>query len=338
MRFRSIAVITLLSCAAVGGARAQTTPQDPQCNNNAADVCQQALDLVSYMVPQLGISITGGNVTLGQGGALGGLPHFTIGLRANVLSGAVPQVQSPNVATGPGFAATRRNPYPTSLTPLGLPAIDASVGLFKGVPLGLTNVGGVDLLLSMSYIPKITKDATSSSVKVEPNSSTQIGYGVRIGLLQESLVVPGVAFSYFKRDLPTTSITGTFTPVGTNDTLAINNMSVKTNAWRLTASKSLILFTIAAGVGGDSYDTKASVHAGLHHTLPIPVTGTSDVSFARKMSRTNYFADLGMNILLLKIVGEVGMVSGGSMPTYNVFKTAADASHVYGSVGLRLGF
>jgi len=334
MRFRSIAVATLLSFAAVGSARAQTTPQNSQCTGNAADVCQQALDLVSYMVPQLGVSITGGNVTLGQGGSLGGLPHFTIGLRANVLSGAVPNIQSPTV----GATATRRNPYPTSKTPFGLPALDASVGLFKGVPLGMTNVGGVDLLLSMSYIPKISKDATSSSVSVEPNSSTQIGYGVRVGLLQESLVVPGVAFSYFKRDLPTTSITGTFTQVGTNDTLAVNNMAVKTNAWRLTASKSLILFTIAAGVGGDSYDTKAGVHAGLHHTVPLVVNSTSDVSFARKMTRTNYFADLGMNILLLKIVGEIGMVSGGSMPTYNVFSTAADASHVYGSVGLRLGF
>ena len=334
MRFRSIAVASLLSFAAAGSARAQTTPQDPSCTGNAADVCQQAMDLISYMVPQLGVSITGGNVTLGQGGALGGLPHFTIGLRANVLSGAVPSLQTPSF----GATATRRNPYPTSSTPFGLPAIDASVGLFKGVPLGLTNVGGVDLLLSMSYIPKISKDAGSSSIKIDPNSSTQIGYGVRVGLLQESLVVPGVAFSYFKRDLPTTSITGTFTttvPI-VNDTLAVNNMSVKTNAWRLTASKSLILFTLAAGVGGDSYDTKAGVHSGLHHTPGG--TATSDVSFARKMTRTNYFADLGMNILLLKIVGEIGMVSGGSMPTYNVFSTAADASRVYGSVGLRLGF
>ena len=56
------------------------------------------------------------------------------------------------------------------------------------------------------------------------------------------------------------------------------------------------------------------------------------------MSRMNYFADLSMNLLLLKIVGEVGMVSGGKMPTYSTFETAADASRMYGSVGLRLGF
>lgn len=334
MRFRSIAVVTLLSFGATGTARAQT-PVDPQCTSagNAQDVCQQAVDLLSYMVPQLGISITGGNPTLGQGGTLGGLPHFTVGLRANVLAGAVPQVQTPTVG-----AATRRNPYATSNTFLGLPAVDASVGLFKGLPLGVTNVGGIDLLLSASYVPKINKDDGSSSVKVAPNSAMQLGYGVRIGLLQESLLVPGVSFSYLKRDLPATTITGTFKTATSNDSLVLNNLALKTNAWRLTASKSLILFTIAAGVGQDTYDVKSGIHAGLHHTLPLVVNSTTDVNLARKMTRTNYFADVAMNLLIVKLVGEIGMVSGGEMPTYNTFSTAANASRTYGSVGLRVGF
>jgi hypothetical protein len=48
------------------------------------------------------------------------------------------------------------------------------------------------------------------------------------------------------------------------------------------------------------------------------------------MTRTNYFADLQMNLLLFKLVGEVGMVSGGEAPTHNTFTTAADASRMYG--------
>jgi hypothetical protein len=59
---------------------------------------------------------------------------------------------------------------------------------------------------------------------------------------------------------------------------------------------------------------------------------------SQKMTRTNYFADLSMNILLVKIVGSVGMVSGGDVPTHNTFSTAADASRMYGSVGIRFGF
>ena len=55
--------------------------------------------------------------------------------------------------------------------------------------------------------------------------------------------------------------------------------------------------------------------------------------------RTNYFADLSFNILLAKFVGEVGMVSGGDIPTYNQFEgKKADDSRLYGSLGLRIGF
>lgn len=327
MRFRSIA-LTLLSLGMVGTAGAQTP--SPQCpagtpaQTAVQDACQQAVDLFQYMMPQLGIGITGGNATLAQGGSLGGLPHFTIGLRANAFAGGVPQVATP-ATTG----AVARNPYPTKDTFLGLPAVDASIGLFKGLPLAVSNVGGVDLLLSAAYIPKINAD----NVSVEPDTPLKIGYGVRIGLLQESLIVPGVGVTFLKRDLPKTTIIGT---VGT-DSLSVRDLDVKTTAWRITASKSLVLFTLAAGVGQDKYDTSTEIEAVI--TRPIIGRVTTGVLTAeQKMTRTNYFADLSMNILLLKIVGEIGMVSGGDVPTFNTFETAADAKRMYGSVGIRIGF
>jgi hypothetical protein len=52
----------------------------------------------------------------------------------------------------------------------------------------------------------------------------------------------------------------------------------------------------------------------------------------------NYFGDLAINLMVVKVVGEVGMVSGGDIPTWNTFTTEADASRLYGSVGLRFGF
>lgn len=327
MRFRSIA-LTLLSLGMVGTAGAQTP--SPQCPSGTPaqtavqDACQQAVDLFQYMMPQLGIGITGGNATLAQGGSLGGLPHFTIGLRANVFAGGVPQVVTP-ATTG----AVARNPYPTKDTFLGLPAVDASIGLFKGLPLAVSNVGGVDLLLSAAYIPKINAD----NVSVEPDTPLKIGYGVRIGLLQESLIVPGVGVTFLKRDLPKTTIIGT---VGT-DSLSVRDLDVKTTAWRITASKSLVLFTLAAGVGQDKYDTSTEIEAVINRPIIGRVT-TGVLTAEQKMTRTNYFADLSMNILLLKIVGEIGMVSGGDVPTFNTFETAADAKRMYGSVGIRIGF
>lgn len=335
MRFRSIAA-TFLSLCAAGPLSAQTTSVSSSCPGGAVgsqaqvtqDACQQAIDLFNYMRPQLGIAIAGGNATLGQGGSLGGLPHFTIGVRANVLQGSVPTVQQP-VATG----AVRRSPYPTKNTFLGLPAVDASIGLFKGLPFGVTNIGGVDLLLSASYVPNIN----TSNVNVEPDTPLQIGYGARIGLLQESLLVPGVGVTILRRGLPKTTITGVTST--TNDSAQVKDLDLQTTAWRITASKSLVLFTIAAGVGQDKYDASTTINAVVHAPLPVGRQAMAPVEInPPTMTRTNYFADVAMNLLVLKIIGEIGMVSGGTVDTYNTFDKKADASRVYGSVGIRVGF
>jgi hypothetical protein len=42
---------------------------------------------------------------------------------------------------------------------------------------------------------------------------------------------------------------------------------------------------------------------------------------------------------VLKLIGEVGQVSGGTVDTFNEFESGrADKSRTYGSVGFRLGF
>jgi hypothetical protein len=292
-----------------------------------------AVDVFQVMAPQLGLALAGGNATLGRGSALGGPGHFSIGLRANVFNGDLPQVQSfPTPSTG-GRPAPRTLPSKGQI--LGLPTADAAIGIFGGVPLGLTNVGGIDLLVSATYIPSYG-DATSD-VQVKPKQNLQFGYGVRVGLLQESLVVPGVSFTFLKRDLPKTAISGTSTNLDVN----ITDAQVKTSAYRIVASKSLLLFGVAAGVGQDKYDESASVQATARGTVNgIPGTFTSaPVPLVQKLTRTNYFLDLSLNMPIFKIIGEVGQVSGGTVDTYNTFETGrADKSRTYGSLGVRLGF
>jgi hypothetical protein len=290
------------------------------------DACQQAIDLFQLMAPQLGVSITGGNATLGQGGTLGGLGHFVVEVRANGLLGNVPQLQTPSTN-----GAVQRTNYPTKTQILGLPSADGSIGIFKGLPLGLTNVGGVDLLLSAFYVPSVTAD----NVTVAPDSPLKIGYGVRIGALQESLLVPGVSLTYMKRDLPTTTITGT----SGGDSLIVRDLQDNTTSWRLVASKSLILFSLAAGVGQDKYDAKTSVQGVVQGTFgSFTNPHSAIIPLSQSMTRTNYFADLSLNLLLAKVVGELGMVSGGTITTYNKFDSAPDKSRLYGSVGVRIGF
>lgn len=301
----------------------------PDRNRATQDACQQAIDLFKFMVPQLGIAMTGGNATLGQGGTLGGLGHFTLGIRGNVLRGSVPQVDRASPATS-SSGAIRRTNYPTKDQFLGLPAVDASLGIFKGIPLGLTNVGGVDLLLSASYIPDVEAD----NVKIDTDSPLKIGYGIRVGAIQESLLLPGVSVTYLRRDLPKATITGSTSGAS----VTVRDLDVETSAWRIVASKSLILFNIAAGVGQDNYDASTVVRGTVGPPVS-PITQNSDeIKMEQELTRTNYFADVGFNFLLAKLVAEVGMVSGGTIQTYNQFDTKPDKSRLYGSVGLRIGF
>jgi hypothetical protein len=251
----------------------------------------------------------------------------SIGVRGNALAGHLPQVdQFQTSCTG-----RQSRTLPTAEQYLGLPGVDAAIGVFKGLPLGLTNVGGVDVLLSASYIPEFNGDGIDVTV---PEGSLKIGYGARVGLLQESLLVPGLAVSVLRRELPTVNIVGT----QGNNSLAVNNLSVKTTAWRVVASKSLLLLGLSAGLGRDMYDQSANVTATVQAPAPYG-TASSSINPSQSLTRTNMFAGASLNLLMLKVTGEVGKVSGGTISTFNQFAgKAADDSRLYGSVGLRLGF
>ena len=327
-------VVAGLSMIALGRAGAQSgsivcpagsSSIDPK--TIAQDACQQAADVYQFMAPQLGLALTGGNATLGTGSTLGGIGHFSIGVRANAFQGALPQVNTYSQSTS---GAQKNAALKTSDQYLGLPTADAAIGILGGLPLALTNVLGVDALVSASYVPTVN----TNGIVVTPKQNLQLGYGVRVGLLSESIVVPGVSFTYLKRDLPTTTITGT---AGSNS-FSISNLKVNTTAWRVVASKSLLLFGFAVGGGKDSYDQAADIsatvsQAGIQSTSGPPASAT-----VQKLDRTNIFGDVSLNLPFFKIVGEVGQASGGTVNTYNGFSGGrADRSQQYFSLGLRFG-
>src|SRR5690348_4596989 len=128
--------------AAAGSLRAQVNTCSPGVTQ---DACQKAIDIYQYLAPQLGTAITGGNATLGQGGALGGLGHFSLGVRVNAVQGTIPQVN--DAAATPVLTGARATAYPTKDAPVPMPTVDAALGVFKGIPLALTNVGGIDVLV-----------------------------------------------------------------------------------------------------------------------------------------------------------------------------------------------
>ena len=155
----------------------------PNSQKVAQDACQQAADVYQFMAPQLGLALAGGNATLGTGSTLGGFGHFSIGVRVNAFQGSLPDVGKYTQSTN---GAVKNPSLATKDQWIGLPTADAAVGIFGGIPLGVTNVGGIDALVSASYVPTIGK--AGDDIQITPSSSVQVGYGVRVGLVR-SLVV-----------------------------------------------------------------------------------------------------------------------------------------------------
>jgi hypothetical protein len=266
---------------------------------------------------------------LGQGGALGGLGHFTIGIQANVVKGTLPKFNDFNVST----SGPQQTDFNTQEIPIPMPSLIAGIGLFGGLPLGITKVGGVDALVSGIYIPSVS----SSNISLKPKNSFQIGYGARLGLVQETPMTPAVSVTWMERDLPTTTISG---QDSNGDTLAVQNLSVKTSAWRVVASKNIFIIGLAAGAGADHYSMSTTVHVGLNpnYATACSVTlGTCSGTVSNpslSITRANYFGDLSINMSIFRTVFEVGEVAGKAIPTFNTFdgKVAGD-SRLYGSVG-----
>jgi hypothetical protein len=322
----SWSVAAVLVVVGAGTARAQSSACPSGAVGSAAqisqDACQQAVDVFQYMAPQLGAAVAGGNATLGQGGTLGGFGHVSLGVRANVVAATIPQVdQFHQSVTG----AQRQTLPAKDNQPLPMPVVDAAIGVWAGIPVGVTNVGGIDILVNVAYIPDISEN--SLSVKT-PGGSLKFGYGARLGIVQESIALPGVAVTYLKRDLPTMTLQGT---TGGNS-FTVQQVDIGTTALRLAASKHFAIFGLAAGVGQDRYSQSAVVQA------TVLGQNSQAVPLAQDVTRTNIFADLSINFPILNLVGEIGQVSGGSVSTYNQFSKDANASRLYGSVGLRFAW
>src|SRR5674476_357993 len=125
MKYRVI-VAGILAVAIAAPMQAQT------CSTQTADACQKAVDLLNFMTPQLSTALVGGNPTLGQGGVLGGLGHFSIDIRASgSLSFELPKLKLPLARM-----SMEKCPRPPSTPPwpsVGLPPTSAveSCGVMK---------------------------------------------------------------------------------------------------------------------------------------------------------------------------------------------------------------
>lgn len=327
---------SLIGLTAFIGAAAPLTAQgvNSQCTNTVTqDACQKSIDIFQYLAPQLGVIIAGGNATLGVGGTIGGLGRIYLSGRANIVSADIPRVDQ----ITPSTTGARSDQYPTQSQIAGVPQADAAIGIFRGVPLGVTNVGGLDLLVNASYLPSVSTAGVDLRV---PHGSLKFGGGARLGIIQESILFPGISVTYLRRSLPTIDVRA----ANGNDTLRIDGVDIKTDSWRVTASKSLLAFGLVAGVGQDRYDSHASASAyvaprtiaGL--ASPTPSATVGPIQLSQKLTRTTYFIDGSLNFPIVRLIGEIGQTGSVRVPTYNTFAgSAPGASRLFGAIGFRLG-
>lgn len=350
MSLRHIASAALL-CGTLPVSLLAQGSVDPRCQSGTSesvvgssgeggDACQKSIDLFNYVAPQLGMVISGGNATLGQAGALGGMGRFAFSLRGNALQGGLPDVDATPLSSGSANASS----YTVEKQVVPMISAEGSVGLFGGIPLGLTSVLGVDALVSAFYVPEYNsgfKDAHSRFAIETPDGNLKVGYGVRVGLLGESISLPGVSFTWLKRDLPRTNI---LTRPADSDEISLMNFDNNTTAWRVVAGKTFGPVGIAAGYGKDQYKSEADLSYSLASgcgIICIPTTPRDgSFRFNRTTKSTNFFGDVAVSLGLLKIVGEVGRVSLDDIDAndfYNTFSEAPDKARLYGSVGFRFG-
>lgn len=296
-----------------------------------ADACAKARDLFAFIMPQVGVALSGGNPVLGEGGTMGGWGKRAISVRLTAVDGQTPRNVVPitvsSTAVSSDFGAQR--------TPVPVPSVDAAIGLFAGMPAGLTNVGGVDLLIGATYLPTVTEDEFSFKPQT---SNFALSYGVRVGALQESSLIPGVSVSYMRRKLPTVSLGY----ASSNDTLTVGNLAATSNALRIVASKRLTLIGLAVGVGRDEITNTASMLAVVNQPV-LGVNQRADVSLTdmrNEVTRNTAFLNASFGIAAARLVAEVGWSSAGDDdPTINTFGgRKANEGYRYGSVGVTIRF
>lgn len=300
---------------------------------SARDVCQKGRDIFAFVAPQLGVALSSGNPILGEGGTLGGWGHRALSIRLAAAEGYLPRTAVPlslNRGTGSNvddFGADR--------TFIPIPTADLAVGLFPGIPAGLTNIGGIDALVGVTWIPNVESGAFSLKAA---SASAALSYGVRVGLLQESSFVPGVSVSVLRRKTPGQNMGYK----QNDDTLQVNNILVSTNAWRAVISKRVAVLGLAAGVGRDDIDASASAAAVINETvLGQPQRGVVKISGLKTQTRRKTaFANVSFGVSAMRIVGEYGWSSAGDLDVrLNNFGTRKpNEGYRYGSLGLTLRF
>lgn len=286
---------------------------------DAGRVCTAAVDATRAFHPVLGGLVSGGNPVLGSGGPLGGPGHFTATARVNAIEVVLPDLsydgRSSSVPAGQKIFAPA-------------PQVEASVGLYGGLPSGLL---ALDFLGSAQLLPTSVFDdfSVEEGARRIGNAALGLGYGARVGILRETGPLPGISVSIMRRDLPTIS----YGNIQNGDEFQYS-VNLHAANLRLVAGKTLAIVTVAGGLGWDKYTGNALIQV----RPSVPAVPATDVPIKLNTSRATFFVDAGLNLALLKVVGEAGYQTGKDQKLSTDFEDFdTHKGKFYAGLGLRVG-
>ena len=162
-------------------------------------------------------------------------------------------------------------------------------------------------------------------------ASYKIGYGARIGILRGSFPIPSVTASWMHREIPKVTVGDT---VG-GDNFAYE-MVVKSTSMRVMAGWHVLFFDIGGGLGRDKFSGESRIF----FNNPDPLNpGVEVVPIPFDVTRSTVFADVGMNLLFLKIGAEIGKQMNNDLTTTAQFQGFdVKKGFTYVSANVRLQF
>lgn len=283
-------------------------------------VCAAAVDGTRAFHPVIGVLISGGNPTIGSAAALGGLGHASVTVRANAVELVLPELEydgsSTVVAAGDKFWAPA-------------PLVEGALGIYKGMGSGLLAVDllGSAQLLPTDQIDNMTVDAGARKIG---DIALGLGYGARIGLLRETGPLPAVSVSVMRRDIPQIS----YGDVSGGDRFSYDVDLHATNL-RLVASKKLLVFDMAGGLGWDKYTGDAVIR------FRDPISGLTQPPVPVELDNTRVlgFLNAGVSLSVMRLTAEVGYQGGKDQELTTEFEDFdTTKGKFFAGLGLRVGF
>ncbi|HRP07275.1 MAG TPA: hypothetical protein PLL69_02190 [Gemmatimonadales bacterium] len=198
-----------------------------------------------------------GQPLLGPSGTTGGRGKIAADVRISASERRFPDINSSSVA----IHSQPDEPMSSTSERTITTSANAAFGLVRGMETGTGRYLAVDLLLSVvlrSPIAGIGNDAGSMFGRISPAT------GLRVGIVEESRMLPDITVSLERRMVPRQSYR--WTEIASDESREVTmhgNTSGSMTGWRVVAGRKFGNFALSGGYGRDSYKLTSNDSASI---------------------------------------------------------------------------